>query len=500
MRLALLALILLAAAVADDRWTQFRGPNAAGISSSTGLPVEFNERTRIWRTNLPPGKSSPVFAGNRIFVTAHDQDRLLTICLDRRDGRLLWQRDVLRARQERRHKLNDAAAPTPVTDGRNVYSFFADFGLVSYTGDGKQRWRLPLPAMPSMQGVAGSPVLAGNRLLLVIDQAQDSYMLAVDPRNGETVWRHDRRPAPGGAYSSPVIFHPQGAPAQLVTFSPYEVAGFAIETGEKLWWVGGLPPQPKSTPVVAGDTIYALARSFYGDALPPNPPWERALADNDRDGNGTIEKEEAPEGPAKRYFGVVDRDRNGHVDAAEWAGMIEAAAPPSVLMAIQPRGRGDLSASAVRWRFDRNIPDVPSPIFYDRVLYMVQNGGILTALDAASGAVRKQGRITGAPGDYYASPVAAAGHLYFVNQEGKLAVVRAGGDWEVAAVSDLGEECFATPALVDGAIYVRSASAIARYEKKQDPASGQATLRRPAAPSPGPAVRNRRSAAAFRPP
>jgi outer membrane protein assembly factor BamB len=198
--------------------------------------------------------------------------------------------------------------------------------------------------------------------------------------------------------------------------------------------------------------------------LPPIAPWDKTLADNDADSNGTIEKTEAPEGPAKRYFGVVDRNKDGHVDAAEWSGMMDAAAPPSQLIAIQPRGSGDLSGTAVAWRFDRNIPDVPSPLYYEGILYMVQNGGILTALDAASGQVRKQGRITGALGDYYSSPVAAAGNIYFANQDGKLAVVRAGADWEVTSVSDLGEECFATPAPVDGAIYVRTASAIARYQ------------------------------------
>ncbi|MEZ5353778.1 MAG: PQQ-binding-like beta-propeller repeat protein [Bryobacteraceae bacterium] len=472
---SLLVAIALAGAVAPaaERWTQFRGPNAAGISQSTGLPEQFNDSTRLWRTALPPGKSSPVFAGNRIFLTAHEggpQDgKLLTVCLDRRDGRILWKRDVPQSRQERRHKLNDAAAPTPVTDGRNVYSFFADFGLVSYTAAGKERWRLPLPPMPSMQGVAGSPILYGDRLLLVVDQAEGSYMVAVNTANGEAVWRRDRRPAPGGAYSSPVLFHPEGGQPQLVTFSPNELAGFSIATGEKIWWVGGLPPQPKSTPVVAGDMIFAFARSFYGDGLPPIAPWDKALAENDRDANGSIEKAEAPEGPAKRYFGVVDRNKDGHVDAVEWAGMIEAAAPSSVLMAIRPpwdaaKGHGDLSATAVAWRFDRNIPDVPSPLFYEGILYMVQNGGILTALDAATGKVHKQGRLTGALGDYYASPVAAAGNIYFVNQEGKLTVVRAGQHWEIIAVSDLGEDCFATPAPVDNAVYVRTASAIARYQ------------------------------------
>ena len=119
---------------------------------------------------------------------------------------VLWRREVVRSRQEKRNKLNDAAAPTAVTDGVNVYAFFADFGLVSFSSSGEERWRMELPPMPSMQGVAASPILAGNKLLLVVDQAQNSYMLALDVRNGETLWRKQRKPAPGGAYASPVRF------------------------------------------------------------------------------------------------------------------------------------------------------------------------------------------------------------------------------------------------------------------------------------------------------
>jgi outer membrane protein assembly factor BamB len=467
MKIYCLFLSLACSAVAEDHWSQFRGPNSTGISDSRGLPLEFGTGINVtWKTPVPSGKSSPVFADERIFLTAHDNERLQTIAIDQRTGRVLWTRDVVRSREERRHKLNDAAAPTPVTDGKNVYSFFADFGLVSYTAQGKPRWQMELPAMPSMQGVAGSPILAGGKLILVVDQAQDSYMIAVDPRNGETLWRKSRAPAPGGAYSSPVLYTPPEGETQLVTFSPFELAGFSVATGEKLWWVGGLPPQPKSTPLVDGANIYCLAKSFYGDGIPPIGAFEVSLKQNDANANGTIEKEEAPEGPAKRFFGVVDRNKDGHVDASEWQGMIDSAAPNSVLIAVRPRGRGDITSTAVRWRFERNIPDVPSPLLYKDVLYMLQNGGILTALNPETGSVLRQGRVTGALGDYYASPVAADGNLYTVSRDGDAAVIRAGAEWEVRQVNRLGEECYATPAIVDGALFVRTATALYRFESR----------------------------------
>lgn len=454
----------VAALACGEEWRQFRGPNAAGVSDSKGVPVEFGPaRNVVWKTALPPGKSSPVFADGRIFLTAHEGEKLVTLAVDRGSGRLLWRKEIDRNRQERRNKLNDAAAPTPVTDGNHVFAFFADFGLVSYDATGQERWRMPLPPMPSMQGVSASPLLVASRLLLVVDQAQDSYMMAIDTRNGETLWKKERRPAPGGAYASPVSFGSD----QFVTFSPFEVAGFSVATGEKLWWVSGLPPQPKATPLVVGDTIYAYARSFFGDALPVIPVFSTALEQNDANKDGVLQKEEAPAGPAKQFFGVVDRNKDGKVDAQEWDTMMEVAAPKSTLLAIRPQGRGDLTAKAVRWQFFRNIPDVPTPLLYGDSLYMVQNGGILSALDPQTGAVRKQGRLTGALGDYYASPVAADGKIFAANQEGKIAVVRAGSEWEVLAVNDMEEECYATPAIVEGDLYVRTATALYRFSSRK---------------------------------
>lgn len=451
----MISALVLGGTLLAQNWTQFRGPNGGGISTAKDFPVEFGpSRNVVWNAAVPNGKSSPVFAKGRIFLTGHEDDKLLTFAIDQSTGRVLWRAEVSRSRLERRHKLNDAAAPTPVTDGDNVYCFFADFGVVSYSAEGKERWRLPLPPMPSMQGVAGSPILAGGKLLLVVDQAQGSYMLAVNPRNGEVQWRQERKPAPGGAYSTPV----QLGPDEVVTFSPFALENLSVSTGAALWRASGLPPQPKASPIVAGGVIYCLAKSFYGDNLPAISPFDIALEQNDRNKDGLIAKDEAPEGPAKQYFGVVDRNKDGFVNAAEWQEMIEAASPKSALVAVDRQGK-------FLWKFHRNIPDVPSPLFYEGLLYMVQNGGILTALNPATGELVKQGRLTGALGDYYASPVAAAGRLYLANQEGKVAVVRAGSEWEVLAVNDLGEEIYATPALVDGAIYVRTGRALYRFEE-----------------------------------
>ncbi len=444
-----------------NAWTQFRGPNSTGAAPEAKVPHEFGPaKNLVWKADLPPGKSSPVFAGNRIFVTAHDGEKLLTIAVDRKSGKELWRRDVIRSRTEKRNKLNDAAAATPVTDAKGVYSFFPDYGLVAYDVNGRERWKLPLDPMPSMQGVASSPIVHGDKLIMVSDQAESSYMMAVNTRNGETIWKQQRRAAPGGAYSSPVIYRTGKGEEQLITFSAYELIAYSPATGEKLWWVGGLPTQPKSTPMIADGVIYAYARSFFGDAVPLIRVFAAELEVSDKNKDGKLQKEETPEGPAKQYFGIVDRNKDGGIDATEWAVMKEAVEAKSAFVAVKPNGRGDLTQSAVLWRMERNMSDVPSPLVYKGVLYMVQNGGIFSTLDPATGKVSKQGRLTGALGDYYASPVAAGGVVLAANQTGQVSVIRAGSDWEVVSVNNLDDDLFATPAVVDDALFVRTGKAL----------------------------------------
>ena len=130
--LALFALALLPTPSAGGDWPRFRGPNGAGASDAAGLPIEFGpDKNVVWKTKVPIGKSSPVIVGSRIFLTAHDGDQRLVLCLDRDSGRELWRRSITAPRTEHRNKLNDAAAPTAVSDGTNVYALFYDFGLVS---------------------------------------------------------------------------------------------------------------------------------------------------------------------------------------------------------------------------------------------------------------------------------------------------------------------------------------------------------------------------------
>ena len=181
-----LFLLLAASAVFAGDWPQYRGPGGMGIVE-TPLPVELGpDKNVAWKTAVPNGGSSPVLTEDRIFLTAYEDEKLYVLCLDRADGRILWRREVPRPRKEVFNKTHGPASPTPVTDGENVYAFFGDFGLISFGRDGQERWRLPLGPFANINGHGSSPILADGMLILVVDQNDNSYLMAVDPGIGHS--------------------------------------------------------------------------------------------------------------------------------------------------------------------------------------------------------------------------------------------------------------------------------------------------------------------------
>ena len=202
-------------AAATNDWLQFRGPNGTGVADGSTLPTQFGATKNLaWKAAVPFGRSSPVVTADRVFLTASEGDKLVTLALDRTTGKLLWRRDVQRSRHTPIYKANDPASPTPVSDGKNVFVFFAELGLISYAPDGSERWRLPLGPFSSFYGMAGSPVLAGNTLVLLADQRANSFLLAVDSRNGKVLWKTDRTNYEG--WSTPVFYTPKNGTPQFL--------------------------------------------------------------------------------------------------------------------------------------------------------------------------------------------------------------------------------------------------------------------------------------------
>jgi outer membrane protein assembly factor BamB len=458
-----LTLVLLVAGAGTGDWSRFRGPNGTGIQETGRLPAELGAtRNVVWKTALPPGYSSPVVSGDRIFVTAFEGERLLTIALDRASGKERWRRESPRDRREKLDSRNGPASPTPVADGKNVYVFFPDYGLLSYTFAGEERWRTPLGPFNNVYGMAASPVLAGDLLILVCDQNRGSFVAGFRQSDGREVWRTTRPDALSG-HSTPIVYDPPGGPLQVVAPGSFRMDNYSVATGEIVSWVNGLPGEMKSGPVLAGDIIY-----INGFSTPDNdpgqqvivPPFAEVLAKQDADKNGKISPAEAPDERTRRYFAFIDLDEDGAADAAEWRIWINGSASENGLLAFRAGGRGDLSGKSLLWRYSRSVPQLPTTLVYRGSLHMINDGGILTTFDAATGAVKKQARLRGAADHYYASPVAGDGKVYIVSQSGVVVVLDALRDQEILFTGEMDDEVYATPAIADGRVFIRTRGAL----------------------------------------
>jgi len=461
MRLLLPVLVVaaLAAPAADgpdaEGWSRFRGPNGSGISATTHLPSEFGpDKNVVWKTPLPFGHSSPALTRDRIFLTAVRADNLVTICLDRHSGRILWEREAPRPRKEKLDPRNGPAGPTPATDGTNVYVFFADFGLLSYDVDGRERWRVPLGPFNNLYGMGASPVLVGDLVVLACDQNTGSFIIAIGQQDGRVRWKTPRPEAHSG-HSTPILFTPAGAATQIIVPGSFLLTAYSAANGDKLWWVGGLSFELKSTPVVSGDTLF-----INGFGTPQNQPGAHpdiaAFDDVKRqhaDAAGIVRLASMPNPGAISW---IDLDSNGEISSGEWDYYRAAMASDNGMLAIRLGGRGDMTATNVRWKYHKAVPQLPSPLVYRDVLYMVNDGGIVTALKPDSGAEVGQGRLKGAIDRYYASPVAADNKVFMLSETGKVVVLPPGGSLDPIAVNDLGDDIYATPAISGGRMYVRT--------------------------------------------
>jgi outer membrane protein assembly factor BamB len=454
---------ILALSLFGADWPQFRGPNGSGLCPSCGqLPTEFGPRKNVlWTTELPEGKSSPVLVGDRIFLTAAAGDELITMCLSRITGQVQWRRSVRAARREAQHSLNHRAAPTVATDGKNVFAFFADFGLAAYDFQGKERWQLPLGPFNSLHGVVASPVYADGKVVLVFDQDTDAHIMAVDAASGRIAWKTPRNVING--YSTPVVYRPARGPAQIIAPGSYQLTAYSILDGEQLWFVRGLTCQPKSAPAIAGDTVYFNGWTVGNDTgqQVELPAFAEVIAAADANHDGKLSQAELPQPwQPTGTWRAIDLDRDGFLNEREWTLFRTRRASRNSVMAVKLGGSGDVTDTHVRWRYEKSLPDVPSPLVYKDVVFLVRSGGIATTLDAQTGKVLKQARLTGALEDYYSSPVGVDGKVYVASEHGKVVVLRAAGDWEILAINDFDSDIYATPAISEGKMYIRTRNAL----------------------------------------
>jgi outer membrane protein assembly factor BamB len=284
-----------------------------------------------------------------------------------------------------------------------------------YDMNGKPQWERRFPDPENPYGAVASPIVAGEFLVLN-HQGKDAYLLAVNRRDGRTVWKTDRSLFQYG-WSTPVHWRHDGIDEIVVLggdFKPNQrLMAYNLADGEERWWVSGLPPCGKSTPVVGDGMLFFAA---------PDIIMEPAA------------EQRYPDRAAQLYANNAAR-----------------------VAAVRPGTRGPVSPSDIVWSEKKGTPGVPSPLYYKGRLYTFLNGGIVYCRDARTGNEIYSGRL-GAPGYYYSSPVAASDRIYIASADGEVVVLDAGVELKVLARNRLEEAILATPALVDGKIYVRTDS------------------------------------------
>ena len=483
-----------------DLWNEFRGPNGSGIRMDAKIGVPSMQEL-LWKTPLPFGLSCPVLSEDKIFLTGFKEGLLLTIALDRMTGEIIWQRKAPEVEIEKFHASSSPATPTPFVEQNRLYVYFGSYGLLCYDHNGKELWKKPLSTPKSLYGTACSPIVYNEMLILVADddanlpdsKVSRSKILAVNKKDGSTIWQR-HRPFHRSGWSTPTIFEKIGG-AELIVLGNGSLRGYSMPDGQEKWQVDGFSRETIARPMIGSGKVYGSGSRLGGSAdlnTDPLPFW-KAVIGFDRNGDGRLERREMtghftfpfrPQLPpghpgyglplpkdseAKRkrldaMFGWIDKNRDGFWDKEEFLKNLTIGRGKPLLVAVKPGGAGNVTDSHIQWEFNKGIPEVPSPILYDDLIYMVSNGGVLTCLSAGGGQMVYRKRLPGL-GQYVASPVVAGQNLIFVSEEGLLSVVRSGKEFKLLGQLNVKENIRVTPAVGRQNLYLRGDSHLWAFGK-----------------------------------
>ncbi len=257
---------------AGPNWSCWRGPDGDGHSAETGLPVRWDAHAVVWKTPLKGrGQSSPVLWGDRLFLTTALENgrQRVVLCVDRRDGKVLWERVAWTGTPEKSHAMNGWATPTCATDGERVVAFFGKGGIHCYTVEGRPLWSRDLGPFAGPWGTAASPVIVGDLVVQNCDAEREAFLIALDKRTGQTVWRTPREAPERGGWSTPVLVR-AGGRRELVLNGAKAVIAYDPATGKPLWWCKSFAGrgEPTATP---GHGLLFMVNGLQGDFYAVRP-------------------------------------------------------------------------------------------------------------------------------------------------------------------------------------------------------------------------------------
>ena len=427
-------------------WPSFRGPNASGIADGQAPPIRWNAATQqnvAWRTPIPGlGHSSPVVWNDRVFLTSaissdpnsvfkfgrdgsidrrtDISEHIWTVyALDRYSGAVVWRHDAFRGLPRiQRHPKNSYASATPATDGEHLVVMFGSEGLYCYDLGGELLWSRDLGPIDGgasyddtyRWGSASSPIIYRGLVIVQADQQQDSFIAAYDVTSGDEVWRTARDVI--SSFSTPTVYEGDDR-TELITNGPERIDGYDPLSGEPLWMMRGSSFNTTPTPVI-GNGLFFVASGYR---IRP-------------------------------------------------------------IFAIRPGANGDISLPEderanefVAWSSPRFGPYMTTPLVYRDHLYVVSDGGVVTAFEAASGERVYQARLGNVGGAHSASPIAAEGRIYAASEDGDVFVFTAGEEHELLAVNPVGEVILATPAISEGQVFVRTTRHLFAFAESTPPAT-----------------------------
>ncbi|MDB5391692.1 MAG: outer rane biosis protein BamB [Planctomycetaceae bacterium] len=464
----------------SEDWPQFRGTNSTGISASTKpLPVKFSATENVkWSANIGDGVGCPVVAAGRVFVSGMtDKTTVSLFAFDEATGKQLWQRNWPTGKLSEVHETNSQASATPAADADRVYFYFSTLGLLAVdAASGKDVWeqKLPTPFFVMKWGPGMSPVLYRDLVLFCQDDDLNPALYAFDKKTGKLRWK-DERLDMAVNYSHPVISTANGRD-DIVVAGTGMLIGYDPDTGKRRWFAKTLLRNIKTTPVCQDGIIYISVQSG-GIAN----QW-LASVDQVKTGNqdGKLDKKEiqafvgetpVPEAFFKRTFDRGDLNHDGFLEGREldiaflhpdnFAGatftQLGEKAAEQFIMAIRGGGEGDVTKTHLLWKHPTKHTDhIVSPFVADGRMFLLKEGGISTVFDIQKGIALRDPKRLGNNGSFFASPILGDGKIYLAGENGKVLVLKNSPEYEELASNDLGESIIATPAIADGALFIRT--------------------------------------------
>ncbi len=420
-RLILAIVAMAASTVSAENWPQWRGPGGQGISSEARVPTEWAPGKNIsWTTALPPGHSSPIVWGDRIFVTAaiegevipgqravrHRMEKdenwihpdsvgadrkqtLRVLALDAKTGKVVWDQAAYEGPvYDARHRRSSFAGPTAATDGQRVFAYFGPEGLYAYDFSGKLAWKVVEKFATLGLGTGTSPLLYQNLVIIQRDEdnGDNSVIAAYDTATGKEVWKA-KRPVEI-TWSTPALVAVPGGRTELVANGNQFIISYDPATGKELWRTKGVESNAIHAPLI-GKGLVILTAGY----------------------------------PAKKVIAI----RPGEVDPAK----------------------------RIAWEYAKGTGYVLSNLVYGDYLYLLTDNGIVTCLDAATGKVQYEGGRPPVPTHFMGSPVAYGGLIAMTSEDGETFMVKAGPKHEIVGRNSVDEPVYSSLAIANGRIYIR---------------------------------------------